>query len=68
MNNNKAMGKESSNIVTCNVYAMFVFLPMENSNHSCNKCKLVRLLEEKVKSFKASQATKTPGTRTLVYL
>lgn len=62
MKNNKAMGKESSNIVTCNVYAMFVFLSMEDSTDTCNRCKLVRLREEKANNWKASQATEIPGT------
>ena len=41
--------QESEMAVTCKVCAMFVFLPEIDVVYICNKCKLVALLEEKVR-------------------
>ena len=37
--------------VTCVSCGMFVFLPRDMNNYTCNKCKLVVLLEEKVQQL-----------------
>lgn len=34
--------------MTCKVYVILAFLPMDVSNYICTKCKLIKLLEEKV--------------------
>ncbi|XP_060129222.1 uncharacterized protein LOC132591937 [Zootoca vivipara] len=42
------MEVEGTTVVTCNSCAMFVFLPKDVGSYTCNNCKLVALLENKV--------------------
>ena len=42
------MESEGVAAVTCVSCGMFVFLPRDTNNYTCNKCKLIVLLEEKV--------------------
>lgn len=57
VNGNRVMEKEVSTVMTCKMCAMFVFLPMEDSNYTGTKCKLIRLLDDKVGGLKACLAT-----------
>ena len=43
--------EESVATVTCKACAMFVLLPEIDVAYTCNKCKLVALLEEKVRGL-----------------
>ena len=45
------MESEGVAVVTCVSCGMFVFLPRDMNNYTCNKCKLVVLLEEKVQQL-----------------
>ena len=49
-------------VVTYNVCAMFMFLPENNMVYTCNKCKLVTLLEEKLRGLERRVST-LPGIR-----
>ena len=43
--------EESATAVTCKACAMFVLLPEIDRAYTCNKCKLVALMEEKVRGL-----------------
>lgn len=49
--------KEKNNMATCKVFAMFVFLPEEDANYACTKCKVTVLLEDRVERQEAHLAT-----------
>lgn len=51
------MEMEGTTLVTCRGCAMFVFLPEEDRNYTCCKCRLIALLEEKVKGLEANLST-----------
>lgn len=51
------MEKEKNNMATCKVFAIFVFLPDEDANYACTKCKVIVLLEEKVEEQEAHLTT-----------
>lgn len=51
------MEKEKNNMATCKVFAIFVFLPDEDANYACTKCKVIVLFEEKVEEQEAHLAT-----------
>uniref|UniRef100_A0A8C3FMA3 SGNH hydrolase-type esterase domain-containing protein n=1 Tax=Chrysemys picta bellii TaxID=8478 RepID=A0A8C3FMA3_CHRPI len=51
------MEGECSVVVTCTGCAMFVFLPQDRSDFVCTKCKLVSILEEKVRGLEKQVST-----------
>ncbi|XP_065440231.1 lysophosphatidylcholine acyltransferase 1 isoform X4 [Chrysemys picta bellii] len=51
------MEGERSAVVTCTGCAMFVFLPQDRSDFVCTKCKLVSILEEKVRGLEKRVST-----------
>ncbi|XP_067418891.1 uncharacterized protein [Emydura macquarii macquarii] len=51
------MEMERSVVVTCTGCAMFVFLPQDRDDFICTKCRLVSLLEEKVKGLETQMST-----------
>uniref|UniRef100_A0A2D4HUR8 Uncharacterized protein n=1 Tax=Micrurus lemniscatus lemniscatus TaxID=129467 RepID=A0A2D4HUR8_MICLE len=51
------MEEKSDPMVFCSECNMFTVLPEEKANFTCHKCKLVSLLEEKVRSLEERVST-----------
>lgn len=52
-----AFSKLCNTVGICKICAMYIFLPIDDPNYRCIKCKINELLEEKVKGLEASLAT-----------
>lgn len=52
------MEKETDTTVICVICSMHVFMPTDDPNNTFTKCKLNKLLEEKVKASLGTNSTK----------